>query len=216
MRTCFNLKSKGSPVLYFIGKGWFYNAIRFIKSFHSSLQSIIINLDKSIMGGILMNIGIIVHSHTGHTYNAALKLQEQLIKEGHPATIEKVTVAGEAHPGSKNIQLATKPEVKEYDGLVLAAPVWAFSLSEVLVTFLNGIPSLKDKKIAAFVTMSFPWAWMGGNRAIRQIKKLCAAKGGTVIATAIIGKSGNDPQKLQKMIEDINGVFLAGMELSQK
>ena len=154
-----------------------------------------------------MNIGIIVHSQTGHTYSAAQKLQEKLTAKGLKANIEKVTPKGEAHPGIKNLQLESKPEIKGYDGIVFAAPVWAFSLSPVMKTYLNGLDSLNGKKIAAFVTMGAPWPWMGGNRAIRQINQICEAKGGTVAATAVVIREGNEPKALEDMVERLSGAF---------
>jgi NAD(P)H dehydrogenase (quinone) len=154
-----------------------------------------------------MNIGIIVHSKTGHTYDAALKLQEKLILGSHKATVEKTTPIGDAYPGIKNLQLESKPEIKGYDGLVFAAPVWAFSLSPVMKTYLNGLDSLKGQKITAFVTMGAPWAWMGGNRAIKQLKQICEAKGGTVAATAVVIREGNDPKALEDMVEKLSGAF---------
>jgi NAD(P)H dehydrogenase (quinone) len=154
-----------------------------------------------------MNIGIIVHSQSGHTYNAALKLQERLSANKHKVTIEQVTPEGDAHPGVKNLKLKTQPKVSGYDGLIFAAPVWAFTLSPVLKTYLAGISSLKGKKIAAFVTMGFPLAWMGGNSAIKQLKQSCESKSGTVSETAIIGRSGQDIKALNSMVEKLTAVF---------
>lgn len=154
-----------------------------------------------------MNIGIIVYSQTGHTYSAALKLQEKLSAKGHKVTIEKIIPVGDAHPGVKDLKLETSPEVGKYDGLVFAAPVWAFSLTPVMVTYLAGLPSLKGKKIAAFVNMGFPFAWMGGTHAIAQLKQGCETKGGTVSMTAIVGRSGNNLKALNNMVEKISGVF---------
>lgn len=154
-----------------------------------------------------MNIGIIVHSLSGHTYSAARKLQEKLAAGGHKVTIEQVTPAGKAYPGIKNLKLKTKPEIKSYEGLVLAAPVWAFSISPVMAAYLAGLTSLKGKKIAAFVTMGFPFKWMGGTRAISQLEKACGAKEGNISATAIICRSGRHRQALNNMVENLSGAF---------
>ena len=154
-----------------------------------------------------MNIGIIIHSKNGHTYSAALKLQEKLISKNHKVNIEKVTPVGDAHPGVKNLQLETKPEVSGYDGLIFAAPVWAFALSPVMATYLSGISSLKGKKIAAFVTMGFPWASLGGNRSIKQLKQSCEAKGGTVMTTEVITRSAQDEKIVGDVVEKLSGMF---------
>ncbi len=154
-----------------------------------------------------MNIGIIIHSKTDHTYSAALKLQEKLISKNHKVNIEKVTPAGDAYPGVKNLQLETNPEVSAYDGLIFAAPVWAFALSPVMATYLSGISSLKGKTLAAFVTMGFPFTWMGGKRSLKQLKESCEVKGGTVIAADVLTRSAQDQKIVSTMVEKLSGVF---------
>jgi hypothetical protein len=56
----------------------------------------------------------------------------------------------------------------------------------VLTEYLKGVPSLEGKKVACLVTQQFPYPWMGGNRALRQMRKLCEAKGGEVVKTAVV------------------------------
>ena len=36
--------------------------------------------------------------------------------------------------------------------------------------YLTQLPSLKGKKVGCFVTHMFPFAWMGGNSAMKQFK----------------------------------------------
>jgi NAD(P)H dehydrogenase (quinone) len=155
-----------------------------------------------------MKIGIIVHSKTGNTHSVALKLKEKLSTAGHQVNIEKVTPAGDAHPGVKNLQLETQPEVSAYDALVFGAPVWAFSLSPVLATYLTQLSSLRNKKIACFVTMGSPFSWMGGNRAIAKMKETCESKGATVLATGIISWSSKHREKdITKVVGNLGGLF---------
>lgn len=155
----------------------------------------------------MMKIGIIIHSQSGHTLAAASKLQEKLTAAGHKATIEQITPAERAYPGIKSLRLETRPDIASYDGLVFACPVWAFSVSPVLETYLAELKTLKGKKIAGFVTMGFPFAWMGGTHAIAKLKQICDVKGGTVLETAIIGRSGHDEKALHQMVEKLSGVF---------
>jgi NAD(P)H dehydrogenase (quinone) len=154
-----------------------------------------------------MNIGIIVHSQSGNTHSVALKLQEKLSTAGHNVTIEQIEPIGNAHPGVKNLQLETYPDIANYEGLVFAAPVWAFNISPVLAAFLSQLSTLKGKKITAFVTMGFPLAWMGGNRAIAKLKEICRAKGETPAATAVICRSGNDQKALTNTLENFSEIY---------
>lgn len=155
-----------------------------------------------------MKIGIIVHSQSGHTLSVAQKLKDKLSVAGHAVNIEQVKPAGNAHPGVKNLQLETNPAVNTYDALIFGAPVWAFTLSPVLVTYLTQLSSLRDKKIAGFVTMGFPYSWMGGNNAIAKLKKICESKGGTVSGTGVVNwMGGHCGPKITDLVEKFNGLF---------
>ena len=133
-----------------------------------------------------MKTGIIVYSQTGNTLSVAEKLKEKLAAAGHSAEIEQVTIAGGRKSGDRAFQLETRPDVAQYDALIFGSAVEAFSLSAVLATYLRGIGSLEGKKVACLVTQSFPYPWMGGNRAIRQMRRICESKGATVRGFAIV------------------------------
>jgi len=133
-----------------------------------------------------MNIGIVVYSWSGHTLSVAEKLKEKLAVGGYSPTLEQVTVEGERKQGARDFQLETLPDVAPYDGLVFGSAVEAFSLSPVLAEYLRQIDSLEGKRIACLVTQQFPYPWMGGSRAIGQMRKLCRAKGGTIAGSAVV------------------------------
>ena len=133
-----------------------------------------------------MNIGIIVYSQTGHTLEACEKLKERLIGEGHSVSLEQVTVVGGRTPKTKEFELEAKPIVENYDAIVFASYVEAFSLCAVMARYLKAIDSLQGKQVAYLVTQQFPYPWMGGSRAIKQMKVLCQSKGATVRATGIV------------------------------
>ena len=73
-----------------------------------------------------------------------------------------------------------------YDAVVFGSAVEAFSLSPVLKSYLKRIGPLQGKKVACLVTQQFPYPWMGGNRAIRQMRRLCKVKGGAIVGTAVV------------------------------
>ena len=137
-----------------------------------------------------MKIGIIVYSQTGNTLSVAEKLKEKLAAAGHSAEIKRVTVAGGRKSGERAFQLKTRPDVSEYEAIVFGAAVEAFSLSPVMMNYLTGISSLQGKQVACLVTQFFPYPWMGGNRAIRQMRKLCESKGATVCGSGVVNWVG--------------------------
>ncbi len=139
-----------------------------------------------------MNIGIIVHSKTGNTLSVAERLKEQLIKNGHQATVERVSAVNEDPKPQETTVLQMSPDVTPYDRLIFAAPVNAFSLSLVMRAYLAQLPELNGKRADIFVTQQFPHAWMGGNHTLKQMRSLLEAKGGKVYGEAVVNWSHKD------------------------
>jgi NAD(P)H dehydrogenase (quinone) len=155
-----------------------------------------------------LNIGIVVYSWTGNTLSVAEKLKERLAAAEYTVNLEQVTVVGERKRGAREFELATKPDVGPYDAVVFGAAVEAFSLSPVLTGYLKEVGSLEGKKVACLVTQQFPYPWMGGNRAIRQMKKLCVAKGGTIVGSAVVNWAKSRREvTTAKAIDRLSGLF---------
>jgi NAD(P)H dehydrogenase (quinone) len=155
-----------------------------------------------------MNIGIIIHSHTGHTHLVSHKQMEKLSSGGHSVKIKRVIPENDMQPDIKKIIFKSAPEISTFDALIFGAPVRAFSLSPVLTAYLNQIPSLDRKKILLFTTMFLPFTWMGGENAIYQMKKICFTKSGDVCETGIIKWSGfGRDKRINKMVDRFCGKF---------
>lgn len=155
-----------------------------------------------------MKIGIIVHSMTGNTYTLAEKLKEKLNKKGYSVNIEKINVVGKEDPQKVNFELSSPPDISTYDAVCFGGPVRGFSISPILSAYLNQIDSLNGKKIACFVTKTLAGNWTGGNRTIKQMKKLCEAKDGVVITTGILSwPKKNTDLKLDEAAENIAKAF---------
>lgn len=133
-----------------------------------------------------MKIGIVVHSITGNTLSVAQKIKEELSADGHTISLEQVAAVDEKQAQKGKVQLKDIPDVSAYDILIFGAPVHAFSLSQVMKAFLTNAELSRDKKVFCYVTQSFPFSWLGGNRAIRQMREICESKGSTVIGTGVV------------------------------
>ncbi|MHC1786429.1 MAG: flavodoxin family protein [Christensenellales bacterium] len=134
-----------------------------------------------------MKTAIIVYSQTGHTLQAAQRLLDALKQKGQDAELLEVKVANPKPEAEVNqLRFTNKPETEAFDRLIFASPVWAFSLAGVMKAYLAGLPSLSGKKVSLFVTHQLPLPWMGGNKAIRQMKRLCQAKGAVIVSDAVI------------------------------
>ena len=155
-----------------------------------------------------MNIGIIIYSWSGNTLSVAERLKEKLSAGGHLVTLEQVTVVGERERGAKEFQLAALPDITLYDGIVFGSAVEAFSLSPVLTEALKTIGSLEGKKIACLVTQFFPYPWMGGNRAIGQMRKLCKSKGAAIAGSAVVNWAKSRRERTTaEAVERLSGLF---------
>jgi len=155
-----------------------------------------------------MNIGIILYSQTGNTYSVSLKLKEKLIIAGYSVNIERLKVTGEMRPGIKDIKFEKLPDAEPYDALVFGSPVQAFSLSSVMASYLTQIASLQGKKVAFLVTQFFPFPWMGGNRTVGQMKKICESKGAAVCGAAIVNWSNPSREKrITEVVEKLSKLF---------
>jgi flavodoxin len=150
----------------------------------------------------MMNIVIVVHSLTGNTYYVARKMKEKLAENGHSVTIERIEAEGNADKAEMNpnkLHLTSLPEVSSYDLIIIGGPVRGFSISPVVAAFLANTKSLQGKKIICMVTQFFPFPWLGGNRAIRQMKSICKSKGGAIVGTGIV--NWNRSKRENKIIE---------------
>jgi flavodoxin len=132
-----------------------------------------------------MNIGMIVYSQTGNTWSVAQELQKKLSAAGHTVTMERIEVISEVSPGQP-VQFSATPEPQPYDALVLGSPVQAFSLCQAMVEYLKQVAPLQGKKVACLITQAFPFPWLGGNRAVRQMTRLCKAAGADVCGSGIV------------------------------
>ena len=152
-----------------------------------------------------MKIGMFIHSQTGNTYSVSEKLRDRLIAKGHTVVLKKLEPVGGENPNQADISkilFDPVPNVSGFDMLLFAAPVRGFSISPVLAAYLNKINTLDGQKIDLFVTQMFPYSWMGGNRAINQMKQSCEKKGATIVNTGIVNwKNKKRNQQIDELVE---------------
>jgi flavodoxin len=155
-----------------------------------------------------MNIGMIIYSQTGHTLSVAMKLKDKLAAGGHAVTLEQVKVIGEARPGMKDIRFETRPDPGAYDALVFGSWVLGLSLTPAMSSYLSQVANLQGKRVACLITHYFPFAWMGGNRAIGQMKRICESKGATVIGSGVVNWSNpRREQEIAKVVDRLSKLF---------
>jgi hypothetical protein len=74
--------------------------------------------------------------------------------------------------------------------------------------YLSQLTSLKGKKAACYVTEFFPFAWMGGNKSIEQMKKICEAKDTEVCGTGVVNwKNAHREEMINDLVEEFSKLF---------
>lgn len=136
-----------------------------------------------------MKIGIILYSYTGNTLAVGEKLKEMLLKKGHEVNLDKIKAIDENPQSRGPIHLTEIPDTIPYDEIIFGAPVRAFSLNPIMKAYLDNLQDLKEKNITCFVTEHFPKAWMGGNQAIKKMKRLVQDKNGNITESGVINWS---------------------------
>lgn len=153
-----------------------------------------------------MKIALVVHSKTGNTLSVAERLKASLA--GHEAQIIRVRAVDEDAAAKGKPVLAPPPDISGYDAYVFAAPVWGFSLSPIMSLFVGGTSDLCGKKTACFVTQQFSHAWLGGNRAVRQLESALSKKGACVSAKGVIGWSSKKREnEISELVSRLSGNF---------
>lgn len=148
-----------------------------------------------------MKIGIIIHSKGGNTLYVANQVTEALTKAGHTVTLEKLVPDDEKQSDPGLIKLNSIPNLRSYDGFILACPVRGGSVSPALSAFLKTVDSFEQKKVAYFVTEYFPFKWMGGNSALQKMKMLVQNKGAVLVGCCAINWTN---KKRKHQIEELS------------
>ncbi|HAJ78851.1 MAG TPA: hypothetical protein DCO75_03700 [Fibrobacteres bacterium] len=118
-----------------------------------------------------MNIGIFIHSQSGHSSELGMATTKKLREKGNTVDIQLMKPLGRVHPRMKHVEFRDEtPDISSYDALVFGGPIWAFDASPVVLSFIKEIHSLKGKKAICFTTSGLPTPLSGAKGAI---KKMC-------------------------------------------
>lgn len=140
-----------------------------------------------------MKKALVYYSKTGNTKSVVEKFVGFDVKE---------IKAESDDPNVQEPVLKNCPNIGEYDALVFASPVHGFQLCKIMKAYIKQLGSLKGKKIDLFVTHHFRYAFLGGNQALKQMRKLIEDKEGTVEqSTSINWKAKDKETVIHKMVK---------------
>ena len=148
-----------------------------------------------------MKIGIIIYSETGNTLSVGVKLKEELELLKIDVNLHNIELTDDSNARRNIIKFKDNINLDSYDMLIFGSPVQAFSLSLVMSKYLKEA-NLNNKKVMCFVTQAFPFSWMGGNRAIKQMNNICLKKDAEIINNGIINWYRKDKEeRVEKLIK---------------
>lgn len=151
-----------------------------------------------------MEIGLVVHSHTGNTLSVSKIVKEEIEKLGHSVVLEQLQPIDEEGTLKGKFELSSLPDLSSYDLVLIGAPVWGFAPSGVIKEYLLKSNSLMGKKIFVFVTQSLPFPCLGGNGSIKKLDEICTGKGGHVIGTGIVNYTKKKKEsKILELLEKL-------------
>ena len=151
-----------------------------------------------------MKIGIIIYSQTGNTYSVAKEIEAKLLLDKRDVTIEKIDLIDQTLPRKYPFVLNNIPSLDKYDVIIFGTYVEAFMLNPVMISYLNQLSNIKNKKVYCFVTQFFPYPWMGGNNAVKKMVKILNEKGALIQLTDVINwKNKNRFIKISSLTDKI-------------
>jgi flavodoxin len=151
---------------------------------------------------------IIVHSSSGTTLEFAEQISAKLKEKKYPVELVHLqtdpVIKGGTVGHTAPFKFINLPDIKDYELILLGGPVWAFSASPIAIAALEKMGKFSGKKILPFVTMGFPFPWMGGNKAISMMSDKAKELGATVLSGKIVPKLFHDfKSKFKIEAEDI-------------
>jgi len=138
-----------------------------------------------------MKVGIIVYSKTGNTLQVAERIRAALVEAGLQAEVLRFSAETENARSNTPVRLTAQPDPNGYDAVIFGAPVQAFSLDPAMSMYLKQIGALKVVSTLCFVTQHFKKAWMGGNRAMKQLLMQLQEKGVAATTMGVVNWSGD-------------------------
>lgn len=153
-----------------------------------------------------MKTGIIFYSLSRHTLSLSNSLKQALEQDGHTVTATQLEPAS-YQVREQKAELKSIPSVSGYDLLILACPVHGGRMAPPMQAFIENITSLKNKKVACFITQVFPRKW-GGEQTLVSMREVCESKGARVIASGGVSwYSFARRRQIQFIIDDLKAAI---------
>ncbi len=146
-----------------------------------------------------MNVGIVIHSQTGHTEQVANKIKDLLDEKGQKTDYLKLRVPKNESRSNGDIKFIDTPDLSTYDMIIFGSHVEAFNLARVMQNYLRNIDTIEGKKVICLLTQGLPYKWMGAKNALNQMRTLLKRKGADVIYCESVSWSNEQKREQQSI-----------------
>jgi hypothetical protein len=154
-----------------------------------------------------MDVGVVVHTKTGHTLRFGNVIAGKLMARGHYVEVTELKTDPQIDSGSARqcapFKILNLPDTRRFDVILFGGPVWGFSATPVIIQAIKE-SALYEKKVLCFVTQTFPSAALGGNQAIKLMGETAKAAGANVLAgKSVQGLMHNQEKMMEKTATEI-------------
>ncbi len=168
-----------------------------------------------------MNIGIIIYTRSGHTYEVASALMKSLQEDGHQTTLLRLVPDSEknappappAPPAPANAPTTTPTNQTDittipttylaqpspFDALILGSPIYSFRPAAPMRELIETAADLSATKICTYLTQGINSPAFGGPKAQQDMEDLLQAKAASPTSSHVIywPSADKDEQILQ-------------------
>ena len=160
-------------------------------------------------------IALVYYSFSGNTHNAVLFLRQRLESKGNEVQTIRLKLAKEESSFFKQGRDAfLKKEaaltsceynLEKYDFVIFATPVWAFTITPALRSYLNKAEGLKNKKAGFVLTYG---SGVGVNKTKRELKQILHNKGALVeFMLGLQGSKTKDKEYLKSKFSSLSTTY---------
>ncbi len=154
----------------------------------------------------MKKVAVVFYSFSGNTKRASLFLKKKLEEKGYLCDFVELRPKREVRSFLKQGFMAflkrelsleeIKTDLSEYDLVILASPVWAFTITPALRTYLNRVEGLKGRNVGCFLTFG---SGTGKDKALRELKDILEKKGANILfSKTIVGKNTKEEAYLER------------------
>lgn len=162
-----------------------------------------------------MKVAIVFYSFSGNTEKVVQFVKDFFLRKNIPVEVFRLKpVKEEVSFLRQGIQAFFKKTIPileinydlgSYDLVVFASPVWAFTISPALRSYLKKVKNLERKKIVCFLTFG---SGVGVKKALRELEGILKSKRAEVIFSKnLVGAKAGDRSYLEESFRYLNKLF---------